>query len=315
MRYTALILLSLTLLSPREARGDEALRKAKVLFKKAELHFSLGEFKEALKLYKQAYVLKPLPGFHFNLAQCHRNLGQCRLARFHYRQYLALVPKAPNRKVVEELIAECTIKEPSWMTSKSATQPSAGGAASRPTAGAGATQATPETSNEPDGAAASNATPSAADAAGGGSAGQPNNGSAVAQRTTEPGPPPAAAASPGQRPDRDRSDASSTRSVLLWTGVGVTAALLAGAGITGGLGLAKSSEFKDPTTPRGQLSSLEDSGRALLTASVVMMAAGGAAGIATALIYFLYPTAAESRVAVTGVPFNGGGVLSAVGRF
>ena len=55
-----------------------------------------GQFDRALVLYKKAYELKPLPGFHFNIGQCYRKLGQCDKALEHYRQYLEQ-SKRPRR--------------------------------------------------------------------------------------------------------------------------------------------------------------------------------------------------------------------------
>lgn len=89
--------------SAREA--DE--RKARELFQRAEVHFSVREFKSALDLYRQAYKVKPLPGFLFNIAQCYRHLWQWKKALFHYRMYLSRLPDAPNKTDVEQLIIEC----------------------------------------------------------------------------------------------------------------------------------------------------------------------------------------------------------------
>ena len=72
--------------SPSFAQED--LAKAKELFKQAEARFKSSDFRTALELYQQAYAAKPLPGFHFNIAQCHRNLGEYAKAIEHFRLYL-----------------------------------------------------------------------------------------------------------------------------------------------------------------------------------------------------------------------------------
>jgi tetratricopeptide (TPR) repeat protein len=89
------------------APDARAKAEARALFKQAEIKFSLGAFDQALPLYEKAYELAPLPGFLFNIGQCHKNLGRCDKAIFFYRQYLVRMPSAPNRDAVERLIAGC----------------------------------------------------------------------------------------------------------------------------------------------------------------------------------------------------------------
>jgi len=111
MRRTGLLVLVLLLAGPWSGRAlaeeDEATTRARQLFKKAEVHFSVGEFDRALTLYKDAYKTKPLPAFLFNIGQCHRNMGQCDRALFFFRQYLVRSPEAPNKADVEKLIQIC----------------------------------------------------------------------------------------------------------------------------------------------------------------------------------------------------------------
>src|SRR4029077_13182600 len=108
---TVAVLLVASLLSvPAVAAGgggdDE--KEARRLFQRAELNFNIGKFAEALTDYQSAYEAKPLPGFLFNIAQCYRNMGDLEKARFFFRRYLALDPRAPNKRRVEELIDEIT---------------------------------------------------------------------------------------------------------------------------------------------------------------------------------------------------------------
>src|SRR5450432_3894741 len=81
-------------------------KQARSLYERAEKSFDLGRFAEALADYQSAYEAKPLPGFLFNIAQCYRNMGNFERARFFFRRYLTLDPRAPNRRRVDELIAE-----------------------------------------------------------------------------------------------------------------------------------------------------------------------------------------------------------------
>jgi tetratricopeptide (TPR) repeat protein len=103
-----LLALALALgLATSPARGDSIASRARLLFDRAETHFSLGEFKQALELYREAYRLKPLAGFLFNIGQCHRKLGRCDQAVFFFKQFLDKLPRAPNRALVEDLVREC----------------------------------------------------------------------------------------------------------------------------------------------------------------------------------------------------------------
>jgi tetratricopeptide (TPR) repeat protein len=81
-------------------------KAARAHFERAEKAFNLGHFDAALTSYQAAYEVLPLPAFLFNIAQCHRNLRNREQAVFFYQRYLSLAPDAPNRPVVEELIAE-----------------------------------------------------------------------------------------------------------------------------------------------------------------------------------------------------------------
>lgn len=119
--------LALLLLLDAPARGqktDPELTHARALFKQAEVHFSLGEFAQALKHYKEAYRIRQLPEFLFNIGQCQRHLGNCKDAVFHFRQFLLHQPSAPERKQVNELILECEAKMAAEeVTSRPTSQP------------------------------------------------------------------------------------------------------------------------------------------------------------------------------------------------
>ena len=86
---------------------DESIvDKAKALFAEGNQHYNLGEFAPALDRYKLAYRVKPLAAFQFNIAQCHRKLGQHKEAVAMYQAYLVDVPDAQNKAIVDSLIAE-----------------------------------------------------------------------------------------------------------------------------------------------------------------------------------------------------------------
>jgi tetratricopeptide (TPR) repeat protein len=95
---------------PARAEGDPKAA-ARAHFKRAEAAFNLGKFEEALAAYQAAYETKPLPGFLFNIAQCHRNLNDYDQAIFSFKKYLKLEPEASNKESVERLIEELEEKK------------------------------------------------------------------------------------------------------------------------------------------------------------------------------------------------------------
>jgi tetratricopeptide (TPR) repeat protein len=88
--------------APREGSVAEARRH----YKQGTTYYNLNHFKEALAEYEAAYLAAAAPEFLFNIAQCHRKLGNRQEALAFYRSYLRNAPRAPNRAEVERRIAE-----------------------------------------------------------------------------------------------------------------------------------------------------------------------------------------------------------------
>jgi tetratricopeptide (TPR) repeat protein len=107
-RFVGAVIIASTLAIASAARADSSTDEARAKFQQAEKAFNLGKFNEALAGYQDAYEAKPLPAFLFNIAQCYRNLANYERARFFYRRYLALEPRSPNRRLVEDLVVEMT---------------------------------------------------------------------------------------------------------------------------------------------------------------------------------------------------------------
>jgi tetratricopeptide (TPR) repeat protein len=92
---------------PAASATPRQRRQAKQHFLRGEKQYKLGHFEKALAAYSKAYDILPLPGFLFNIGQCHRKLGHFERAIFFYRGYLREKPQAANRQVVADLIADC----------------------------------------------------------------------------------------------------------------------------------------------------------------------------------------------------------------
>ncbi|RKG60850.1 tetratricopeptide repeat protein [Corallococcus sp. AB011P] len=94
-----------------EATATAVDDQAREKFSEGNLAYDLGEFDRALKAFSEAYRIKPLPAFLFNIAQCHRQLNNPSRASFFYRRYLSLSQGEPaNADVVRELVAEMDAK-------------------------------------------------------------------------------------------------------------------------------------------------------------------------------------------------------------
>ncbi len=94
----------------KRKKSRKVRKKAKRIFKQAQKQYRLGRFVRALKLYEKAYELLPLPGFLYNIAQCHRMGKNYERALFFYKSYLSAQSSARNRGMVMILIAKCEKK-------------------------------------------------------------------------------------------------------------------------------------------------------------------------------------------------------------
>jgi tetratricopeptide (TPR) repeat protein len=118
------------------------------------------------------------------------------------------------------------------------------------------------------------------------------------------------ASRPAPRPKPPRRRLSP---VYFWTGVGVTAALLVVGTATGVVALQKSDRFNDLKTPYGELKGLQDTGQTLTLTSTITFAVGGAAAVATTVLFFY--TRFKRAETVSAAPVPGGTVVVLGGRF
>lgn len=90
-----------------DAGAGDTETRARQHFSDGTLAYDLGEFHKALKEYSEAYRLSPRPALLFNVAQCHRQLGEYGRAAFFYRRYLYLAgADAPDAALAKDLLAE-----------------------------------------------------------------------------------------------------------------------------------------------------------------------------------------------------------------
>jgi tetratricopeptide (TPR) repeat protein len=94
-------LLMLAMSAPAAAEDKKAAREA---FKEGVRYYDLADFPNALEAFKRAYFNYEEPTFLFNIAQCHRQLGNKPEALRFYRTYLRKSPDAPNAAEVKTII-------------------------------------------------------------------------------------------------------------------------------------------------------------------------------------------------------------------
>lgn len=82
------LFVSSTSLQAQPVPQAQKVTQAKAHFNSAETKYRLGAFSEALADYKKALSLVRSPGIVFNIAQCHRKLGDPKQGIFYYELYL-----------------------------------------------------------------------------------------------------------------------------------------------------------------------------------------------------------------------------------
>ena len=87
------------------APRDES-RRALALFTEGQREYNLGHFAAALPLFEQAYKVNPLPQLLFNIAQCHRQVGNLSQARRLYQNFLDQRPDSQYAQVARDKLRE-----------------------------------------------------------------------------------------------------------------------------------------------------------------------------------------------------------------
>jgi tetratricopeptide (TPR) repeat protein len=115
---TRIVSVALLLALVSSARADDRA-KAQEAYHAASQHYDLGEYREALEGFKEAYRNHEDPTFLFNIAQCNRQLGDKANAIRAYRSFLNKMPGARNRVQVREMIAKLETQLASEQAAKS----------------------------------------------------------------------------------------------------------------------------------------------------------------------------------------------------
>ena len=92
--------------APPALTSAEKDDQARALVRKAQIHYSLGKFSDAVAEYQAAFEIHPDAALLYNIAQCYRLDGNLEKALFFYRSYLRNNPGARNREEVETRITD-----------------------------------------------------------------------------------------------------------------------------------------------------------------------------------------------------------------
>jgi hypothetical protein len=105
----ALSLLGILVAAPQAAQADK--ETSIEIYKKGKKKYNLGDFAEAIPLFKQAYDEFEAPAYLYNIAQAYRQLDDCKKALFFYERFLAEKPgssqEATIQGYVKTLKGEC----------------------------------------------------------------------------------------------------------------------------------------------------------------------------------------------------------------
>jgi tetratricopeptide (TPR) repeat protein len=224
--------------------------------------FEVGSYREALVEFQSAHLAKPDPAFIYNIAQCHRQLGELEQAATMYRRYLAASPNARNRADVERRVAEI---EADLEVSKQKLAPEPMRAPS------------PQPVAPPPPAAPPLATPPLPEKAPAAAA------PSVVQAAAEPQPGPS----------------MFSLRTLRWAGAGLTVALAAGAITSGILAKAKYDDLKGSCgkTPAGCSSGSIDGVKTRALITNVLWGLAGASAIGTGVMFYMTPHEASAQLA------------------
>jgi tetratricopeptide (TPR) repeat protein len=97
------------LLASSDARADNKSR-GKALYEEGLRHYNVSEYAEAIKIWKEAYLLAKRPVLLFNIGQAYRLSGDCTQALTFYDSYRREQPKLDNQEELAQAETVCKTK-------------------------------------------------------------------------------------------------------------------------------------------------------------------------------------------------------------
>jgi hypothetical protein len=100
-----LLVAGATTLAFADEKADKA--KAKQLYEEGLKHYNVAEWQDAIKAWKESYLLSKRPLLLFNIGQAYRLSGDCKQAQTFYDSYTREEPSPKNQAELDEAIALC----------------------------------------------------------------------------------------------------------------------------------------------------------------------------------------------------------------
>jgi hypothetical protein len=98
-------LLAFGLLASAPTRVHADKEASAVHYKEAKKKYNLGDFDEAIVLFKKAYDEHEAPAYLYNIAQAYRQIGNCKKALFFYERFLAEKPGSSQEDTIKGYVA------------------------------------------------------------------------------------------------------------------------------------------------------------------------------------------------------------------
>jgi tetratricopeptide (TPR) repeat protein len=100
--------------APARAQGPSSsvdAGQSRLHFERGRRYFQVDEYRKAIEEFKAAHVEKPDPAFLYDIAECHRRLGEPTEALVFFRRFIVLsAPNDPARPIARKRIAELESK-------------------------------------------------------------------------------------------------------------------------------------------------------------------------------------------------------------
>ncbi|HSD90611.1 MAG TPA: tetratricopeptide repeat protein [Kofleriaceae bacterium] len=88
-----------------DSKADKA--KAKTLYEDGLKHYNLAEWQDAIKSWKESYLISKKPLLLFNIGQAYRLSGDCKQAMVFYDSYQREEPNPKNQAELDEALGLC----------------------------------------------------------------------------------------------------------------------------------------------------------------------------------------------------------------
>lgn len=107
---TSVAVILVSLLASHSVLADKGKNKGKELYEEGLRHYNVSEYAEAIRVWKEAYLISKRPVLLFNLGQAYRLSGDCTQALTFYDSYRREQPNLDNADELAEAEGLCKAK-------------------------------------------------------------------------------------------------------------------------------------------------------------------------------------------------------------